>query len=258
VIIKTDRVFHAGDMAADLSVFADTELPVGDRGIEVDHASLQTNLDGVFAAGGVTAGGPYAVNASAAGRHAAESIDRYLRGAPLHGPQPVHVTMHHLSEEDLQNVLSGFERAPRRETQRVDADGFSEVDRGFTDDDAVGEAARCLQCACAKKDNCALRICATEYEADPHKYVGERPPFERELTHEEVVYEPAKCIRCGKCIRIAANAKEALGLTYVGRGFRVKVGVPFGETLKAGLRKVALECVAACPTGALAQREKDE
>ena len=43
-----------------------------------------------------------------------------------------------------------------------------------------------------------------------------------------------------------------LGLTFVGRGFSVRVGVPFDESLDQALRSVAAACIEACPTGALA------
>jgi len=42
-----------------------------------------------------------------------------------------------------------------------------------------------------------------------------------------------------------------LGLTFVGRGFDVRVGVPFHETMEQALGPLAAKCVAACPTGAL-------
>ena len=46
--------------------------------------------------------------------------------------------------------------------------------------------------------------------------------------------------------------KEPLGLTFVGRGFDVRLQVPFQRNFDEALQKVAAECIAACPTGALA------
>ena len=65
-----------------------------------------------------------------------------------------------------------------------------------------------------------------------------------------------QCILCGRCIRISAG--EELGLALQGRGFGVRVGVPFGESLAAGLRDTALACAAACPTGAIVARRREE
>jgi NADH dehydrogenase/NADH:ubiquinone oxidoreductase subunit G len=74
------------------------------------------------------------------------------------------------------------------------------------------------------------------------------------VRHPDVVYEPGKCISCGLCIQVAARAKEPLGLAFIGRGFNVRVGTPFSPTVADGLQKAAAECVAACPTGALAYK----
>ncbi|MCD6288142.1 MAG: glutamate synthase, partial [Candidatus Hydrogenedentes bacterium] len=92
----------------------------------------------------------------------------------------------------------------------------------------------------------------TEYRGDERQHVEivGRPG--------DVVYEPGKCIKCGLCVEITANAREPLGLTFVGRGFNVRVRVPFGESVQAGLRTTAAECVKACPTGALAFRRREE
>ena len=86
----------------------------------------------------------------------------------------------------------------------------------------------------------------------------EEPPTFRvfeQMEHPQIVYESGKCIACGLCIRIAHREGEKLGLAFIGRGFDVRVGVPFGKSLAEALTKSALACAAACPTGALAERE---
>ena len=71
-----------------------------------------------------------------------------------------------------------------------------------------------------------------------------------------MVYEPGKCIDCGLCIQVASEAGEDLGLTFIGRGFDVQVAVPFGRSIAEGLKHAASKCVAACPTAALAFKNK--
>jgi NADH dehydrogenase/NADH:ubiquinone oxidoreductase subunit G len=65
----------------------------------------------------------------------------------------------------------------------------------------------------------------------------------------------ATCIACGLCVQIAERAREPLGLTFIGRGFAVRVGVPFNAPLAEALTRMAAECARACPTGALVLSE---
>ena len=73
-----------------------------------------------------------------------------------------------------------------------------------------------------------------------------------------VIHEPGKCIKCGLCVQITKKAGEELGLTFIGRGFNVRIEPPFDEPLSKGLKKAAKACVEACPTAALAWRESYE
>jgi NADH dehydrogenase/NADH:ubiquinone oxidoreductase subunit G len=129
---------------------------------------------------------------------------------------------------------------------------------GFGDSEAREEASRCLGCDCRKPDTCRLREYADVYQASPLPFPSEeRKGFERVVQHDLIIYEPGKCIRCGLCVRLTKEHGEELGLTFVGRGFDVRVETPFHESLGRGLAKAASECVAACPTAALAWKDRE-
>jgi NADH dehydrogenase/NADH:ubiquinone oxidoreductase subunit G len=100
-----------------------------------------------------------------------------------------------------------------------------------------------------------LRQYACTHDARQSRYKAERRRFVQQTQHPDVIYEPGKCIDCGICIQIASQAGEKLGLTFVGRGFDVRVAVPFNESLAEGLKVAAAQCVQACPTGALAFKD---
>jgi hypothetical protein len=42
---------------------------------------------------------------------------------------------------------------------------------------------------------------------------------------------------------LAEQAREPLGLTFIGRGFDVRVPAPFNRTIAEGMQKAAAECV---------------
>lgn len=116
--------------------------------IEADPLTLGTGIKGVFAGGDAVTGSASVIDALAAGRKAAISIDRYLRGENIEvdreGEGPV--------ESRLKVSIEGITRADRIEqptlpdSQRRTT--FHEVDLGLSKEDAIEEAKCCLECEC--------------------------------------------------------------------------------------------------------------
>jgi predicted molibdopterin-dependent oxidoreductase YjgC len=124
---------------------------------------------------------------------------------------------------------------------------------GFTQDEAIREALRCMHCECLKQDNCLLRIYADACQIDRNRYaVGERKTMVRQIQHDFIVYEPEKCIKCGLCVEISNQEGEKFGLAFEGRGFDVAITPPLGVNFSESLSHAAVRCAMACPTGALA------
>ena len=129
-------------------------------------------------------------------------------------------------------------------------------DGDFTNQQAHDEAERCLHCDCRKVESCKLKQYAQEYDVKSSRYKGERRLFVQEVQHPDIIYESGKCIDCGICIQIASEEGERLGLTFIGRGFDVRIDVPFDHSIADALMQTASRCVEACPTGALAFKDK--
>jgi NADPH-dependent glutamate synthase beta subunit-like oxidoreductase/NAD-dependent dihydropyrimidine dehydrogenase PreA subunit len=227
-------------------------LAPGLHGVGVNRY-LQTSRERVFAAGQAARRTGKRVHSVAGGRMAAIYIDQFLSGAPLvRQVRPFSCQVKCLRPEEMEQFMAVADRAPR-------ARSGAEAERdGLTLEEAVREARRCCSCDCRKADSCRLRQAAQQVGAQRNRYGSPRRTFDIRTEHAFVFYEPGKCIRCGNCLRVAEQAREPLGLAFVGRGFNVQVSVPLNERLSEALQRAARECVEACPTAALALKSTSD
>lgn len=209
----------------------------------VDKESMQSSRHGVFLAGRAVRAHGQAVTSAADGKAVAHCIQQYLTKSSIKRlPKPFSVFIGKLLDGEMDHFLQSAGHVGRLDVMDVAA--------------AIEESHRCVHCNCAKADVCKLRQLAIDYGVDPHRFNrGSRTEFQRDVGHPLVCFEAGKCIRCGNCIKVAGDFSEVLGLTFLGRGFDVHLGVPFHHGMQAGLLDAARAAVAACPTGALTLRE---
>jgi NADPH-dependent glutamate synthase beta subunit-like oxidoreductase len=223
-------------------------LEMASKGIKIDSDTYQTSIEGVFAGGDAVRSRRIAVRAVADGKEASVSIDQYLCGTTVTGPQkPFNSRIGRLLDGEIEKFMANSSNE-----QRISP---SQQGAGFSDEQAKAEAQRCLHCDCRKADNCSLRDYSQQYGARQSKYKANRRKLEQYDQHDEIIYEPGKCIDCGLCVKITAEQKEPLGLTFISRGFDVRVAVPFDRSIAEGLKQTAKKCIKACPTGAMAIRD---
>ena len=219
-----------------------------DQNIEINEDTFTTNIPGVFACGSVIRPIKMAVKVVANGKAAAKSVHLFLTGKnPVKQKRQFNSRFGKLDEFEIAEYLRESVIGERKEP----ANGKLS---GFTKEEAVAEASRCLRCDCRKSETCKLRILSDKYNADQQKYKSSERKSIRKLFQKEVlVYEPEKCIKCGLCVEITKRNKELVGLSYVGRGFDIHIDVPFNKSLEIAIANAAKDCIDACPTGALAK-----
>ena len=144
--LEADQLILAIGQACDLG-FCDLEghVLVNGNMIAIDKETQETGVEGIFA-GGDAANGPGAViDAIAAGRRAAASIDQYLGGDGVIGNDyaPLSIEAYHPNRE------KGFAELKREipaHSSLEERKGFEEVERCFADEQVKKEAHRCFQC----------------------------------------------------------------------------------------------------------------
>jgi NADPH-dependent glutamate synthase beta subunit-like oxidoreductase len=219
-------------------------LPGTGTALKADPNTCQTPMRKVFAGGAAVKPIKQLVRAMAEGKAVAECVHRFLCGQPVRRPEKV-----------FSSIMGRLEVGELRTFLATASPGgcVTPCDRcaGLSPREASAEASRCLHCDCRSSGNCVLQHYAQVYGAEASRFRTERKTYEQHLQPGGIVFEPGKCILCGICVKLTELAREPLGLTFIGRGFDVRIGTPLNGTIEEGLQKVAAECVKHCPTGAL-------
>jgi len=171
--IEADMVIPAIGQAPDLSFLEGSGITLNRRGlIDVDPVTLATSRAGVFAGGDVQTGPGIAIEAVAAGNRAAVSIIRYLKGEDLKEGRGIE---DEVKPPDLRDLPLGEPRKPRVQMPTIESEGrrssFNEVELGFTEEMALQEAKRCLNCGICSE--CLQCVAACKAEAIDHKMQDE-------------------------------------------------------------------------------------
>ena len=137
--------------------------------IKVNPLTMGSSLPHVFACGDMVSGPATVIEAVGAGRKAAEAVARFIEGAvqPEVGAQE--------EKSDWSPIPDDLEKAGRMEASRLEPEqrstGFFEVEASVSEDQALSEAARCLNCGVCSECMECVKVC--EAKAIDHHMRGE-------------------------------------------------------------------------------------
>jgi formate dehydrogenase beta subunit len=165
---EVDSVILAIGQQADLSFLtSEDRVELSPQGtIKVDPGTLATSAPGLFAGGDVAFGPRNLIEAVANGKRAALSIDDYLRGVKT--DLVVNLRIEELPTRSYRRP-EDYEKCERETPPTISLDrrtGISEVETGYTEEQARQQAERCLYC------------------------------------HIQTVYDAEKCVLCNRCVDI--------------------------------------------------------
>jgi formate dehydrogenase beta subunit len=146
-ILPCDTVILAIGQASDLSFLKPSDgIETTRQGtLKIDPETLMTTAPGIFAAGDIAFGPRLIINAVADGKKAAEQIDKFLRGPKWQG-KPKFVKIAVLDHHKMAEEYDEYSRLAVPTIPLERRTGVSEVETGFTEEQARREASRCLQC----------------------------------------------------------------------------------------------------------------
>ncbi|MBN2374768.1 MAG: FAD-dependent oxidoreductase [Sedimentisphaerales bacterium] len=156
--VEADQVYIAIGQMPDSRFVEHMGLETERGGFKVDAVTLETSENGIFAGGDIVSGPASVIEAVAAGNRGADSIERYLNDDDLCAPRfddelkPI--------PEDLLPEIKKQEKKPRVVPEELPVDqrimNFDEVEGSCSEEAALAEAERCLNCAlCSECGECA-------------------------------------------------------------------------------------------------------
>ena len=107
---------------------------------------------------------------------------------------------------------------------------------------------------CVRNKNCELQDLAETYSVREHRYVGETKSHAIDISSTSMERDPAKCILCGRCVRVCHEIQKIGAIDFTQRGFNSIVTTPYNKGLNISDCILCGQCILVCPTAAL--REK--
>ncbi|MDX9974260.1 MAG: [Fe-Fe] hydrogenase large subunit C-terminal domain-containing protein, partial [FCB group bacterium] len=107
---------------------------------------------------------------------------------------------------------------------------------------------------CVRNTDCELKALAEEHGVRQRRYTGAKREAQEDVSSPSIVRDPAKCILCGKCVRMCEEIQGVAAIDFLHRGSQAKIGTAFDEGLNVSSCINCGQCIMVCPTGALREQ----
>ncbi len=109
--------------------------------------------------------------------------------------------------------------------------------------------------SCVRSGNCELQALCNEYGVEENHFEGENPAVQIDDSATHMTRDNSKCILCRRC---TATCAKVQGIGVIGaneRGFATQIASPFDMQLADTACVSCGQCITACPTGALTEKD---
>ena len=119
---------------------------------------------------------------------------------------------------------------------------------------ASSESESCMHCDCRALNDCRLRELAEYFSIKDPKGKIVNSSIVKKINYKTgLVFENAKCIKCGLCVRLCEDSNDEPALCFIHRGFVSIISEPITEDFNNVLKTKSQSVIDICPTGALSK-----
>ena len=107
---------------------------------------------------------------------------------------------------------------------------------------------------CDRSGSCELQDLASELNVKERRYKTRKPSIMIDRNCDSIERDPARCILCGRCIRVCDEIIGISAIEIVGRGSKSSIGTSYNKGLNVQACVKCGQCIMVCPTAALQEK----
>ncbi len=108
---------------------------------------------------------------------------------------------------------------------------------------------------CARNHRCELQELCARFNIQIPNVPDVTKDRKAENTNPSIVRNPAKCIKCGRCVRVCKDTQGIEALTYASRSDDLIVTTPYNLSMEKTDCTLCGQCSLVCPTGAIVEKD---
>jgi len=107
---------------------------------------------------------------------------------------------------------------------------------------------------CERNGSCELQKLSEDLDIRERRISGKKNNYRLDVSSASLVRDPAKCILCGRCVRVCEEIEGVSAIEFVGRGCKTFISTAFNHGLNVSTCVNCGQCILVCPTGALKEK----
>jgi iron-only hydrogenase group A len=109
---------------------------------------------------------------------------------------------------------------------------------------------------CIRNKNCELQTLSENLNVRNRRLSGAKSSHHIDQSGASISRDPAKCILCGRCVRVCEEIEGVSAIDFIGRGSQSTIGTAGDKGLNISSCINCGQCIQVCPTGALSEKSE--